>query len=97
MLTVLVSGSGCPSCPEPPLAALAALNLQPGLQCARSVPAECPQEVVDLYLRCLSSAPAERPSAADIVDMLQRVGRPPGKGKPVQAQGKPVQAQSTAA
>lgn len=53
--------------------------------CACSVPEECPQEVVELYLRCLSSTPAERPRAADIVDILLRLARPLGKSKSAQA------------
>ena len=54
---------------------------------ARGVPEECPQEVLDLYLCCLSTAPAERPQAAKIVDFLLRLARPPSKGKPAQSHG----------
>ena len=46
------------------------------------VPKECPQEVADLYLRCLSSTPALRPEAAEVVDLLMHLLKSPGKGRP---------------
>lgn len=49
--------------------------------CAIRVPEECPQEVVDLYLRCISSAPTKRPEAAGIVDYITKLPRPPGMGR----------------
>ena len=42
------------------------------------VPAECPQEVCDLCLQCLSEEPSERPTAHDLLNtlgaMLERKG-----------------------
>ncbi len=58
------------------------------------VPRECPQEAADLYLRCLSHAPGERPSAPEVVDLIARLPRSGGRGgatqRPAAAAPKPA-------
>ena len=49
-----------PLCPAPP---------------PRSVPHECPQEVDAIIERCLAAQPSERPSAVELVQLLERVPR----------------------
>lgn len=34
------------------------------------MPLECPQEVLELQQRCISPEPSERPSAAEIVEII---------------------------
>ena len=34
-------------------------------------PADCPQPVVDLYNRCISEAPEERPTAMELLQLLE--------------------------
>lgn len=56
----------------------------------RSVPGECPQGVEDLWRRCILQDPGVRPSASEVLDVLEalvKLGRPP--------QPPPVQALST--
>ncbi len=58
------------------------------------VPRECPQEAADLYLRCLSHAPGERPSAPEVVDLIARLPRSGGRAaaaqRPAAAAPKPA-------
>ena len=46
----------------------------------RRVPAECPTEVLDLHFRCLSMNPAERPTAAQVVELITRLPKLSSKG-----------------
>ena len=41
----------------------------------RRVPDECPQAAVDLHLRCISSEPEARPTAAEIIHLISRLPR----------------------
>ena len=34
------------------------------------VPAECPAEIVQLYINCLSELPSQRPKAAELVRVI---------------------------
>lgn len=44
------------------------------------VPHECPQEVADIIARCLSRDPEARPSATELVELLQRAPSTPPDG-----------------
>ena len=71
-----------PSAPQPlPLwtSSLPVRRLQCLIGChptSGRVPLECPQEVADLHRRCLSREPAERPTAAAIVDFIAALPKP---------------------
>lgn len=59
------------------------------------VPQECPEEVADIISRCLSRDPGDRPTATELVELLQRAPGTPPEG--VQAtSAAPRTAQSSA-
>jgi hypothetical protein len=35
-----------------------------------AAPADCPQSVVDLYERCIAELPEQRPTAAELLEVL---------------------------
>lgn len=56
------------------------------------VPEECPREVLDLIDRCCSVDPAKRPSAKEIVQLLE--GMPAGTPSKAEARGAPLRSAS---
>ena len=62
------------------------LVIQPtALAHRRSVPDECPHEVREIILACLEPDPAARPTAVQLVELLQRApGVPPAKSAPTE-------------
>ena len=43
--------------------------------CTRRVPEECPQEVADLIAACRSNSPVPRPTAQEVLEVLQGSGK----------------------
>lgn len=58
------------------------------------VPEECPQAVVDLMDRCLETVPSQRPTAKEIVLLLESM--PAGTPTQAEARGAPLRATSLA-